>query len=96
MDRSGRSPSPSRWSTTPAEFVGAFIGAIIAWLAFKEHFDTEEDAGKKLAVFSTGPAIRNYAWNTLTEVIGTFVLVFVILMSGGHSHRSSGRCSWHC
>jgi glycerol uptake facilitator protein len=65
------------------EFVGAFIGAIIAWLAFKEHFDTEEDAGKKLAVFSTGPAIRNYAWNTITEVIGTFVLIFVILMSGG-------------
>jgi glycerol uptake facilitator protein len=66
-----------------AELVGAFIGAIIAWLAFKEHFDTEEDAGKKLAVFSTGPAIRNYAWNTLTEIIGTFVLIFVILISGG-------------
>ena len=65
------------------ELVGAFIGAVIAWLAFKEHFDTEEDAGKKLAVFSTGPAIRNYAWNTITEVIGTFVLIFVILMFGG-------------
>jgi glycerol uptake facilitator protein len=66
-----------------AELVGAFIGAIIAWLAFKEHFDTEEDPGKKLAVFSTGPAIRNYGWNTLTEIIGTFVLIFVILISGG-------------
>ena len=66
-----------------AELIGAFIGAIIAWLAFKEHFDTEEDPGKKLAVFSTGPAIRNYGWNTLTEVIGTFVLIFVILISGG-------------
>ena len=66
-----------------AELVGAFVGAILAWLAFKEHFDTEEDPGKKLAVFSTGPAIRNYGWNTLTEIIGTFVLIFVILISGG-------------
>ena len=66
-----------------AELLGAFVGAIIAWLAFKQHFDSEEDPGKKLAVFSTGPAIRNYAWNTVTEVIGTFVLVFVVLMSGG-------------
>ena len=66
-----------------AELIGAFIGAIIAWLAFKEHFDAEEDPGKKLAVFSTGPAIRNYAWNTITEIIGTFVLIFVILLSGG-------------
>ena len=73
-----------------AELIGAFIGAIIAWLAFKEHFDVEEDAGKKLAVFSTGPAIRNYAWNTLTEVIGTFVLIFVILISGGTTTSTIG------
>ena len=64
-----------------AELLGAFIGAVLAWLAFKQHFDAEEDPGKKLGVFSTGPAIRNYGWNTVTEVIGTFVLVFVILMS---------------
>ena len=57
--------------------------SIIAWLAFKQHCDAEEDPGKKLGVFSTGPAIRNYGWNTLTEVVGTFVLVFVILISGG-------------
>ncbi len=66
-----------------AELIGAFIGAILAWLAFKDHFDAEEDPGKKLAVFSTGPAIRSYGWNTVTEVIGTFVLIFVILISGG-------------
>ncbi len=63
------------------EMVGAFLGAIIAWLAFKQHFDLEEDPGKKLAVFSTGPAIRSYGWNTVTEIIGTFVLVFVIFIS---------------
>ena len=74
--------------------VGAFIGAVIAWLAFKQHFDAEEDPGKKLAVFSTGPAIRSYGWNTVTEIIGTFVLVFVILMSGGQLVRALPDPSW--
>ena len=61
-------------------------------MAFKEHFDAEEDAGKKLAVFSTGPAIRSYAWNTITEVIGTFVLIFVILMSPGSPNGLGPLC----
>ena len=66
-----------------AEFLGAFLGAVLAWLAFKQHFDIEEDPGAKLAVFSTAPAIRNVGWNLVTEAIGTFVLIFVILVSGG-------------
>jgi len=65
------------------ELLGAFLGAVVAWLAFKQHFDIEEDAGAKLAVFSTGPAIRSYGWNLVTEIIGTFVLIFLILVSGG-------------
>ena len=65
------------------EFLGAFLGAVIAYLAFKLHFDAEEDPGAKLAVFSTGPAIRNYGWNLVTEIVGTFVLIFGILISGG-------------
>jgi glycerol uptake facilitator protein len=65
------------------EFVGAFLGAVVAYLAFKLHFDAEEDPGAKLAVFSTGPAIRNYGWNVVTEIVGTFVLIFLILISGG-------------
>ena len=65
------------------ELLGAFLGAVVAWLAFKQHFDVEEDAGAKLAVFSTGPAIRSYGWNLVTEIIGTFVLIFLILVSGG-------------
>ncbi len=64
------------------EMVGAFLGAVLAWLAYKDHFDATEDPGLKLAVFSTGPEIRNYTWNFITEVIGTFVLVFVILQFG--------------
>ena len=64
------------------EFFGAFLGAVLCWLAYRDHFDQSTDPEAKLGVFSTGPAIRNYPWNIVTEVIGTFVLVFVILMFG--------------
>ena len=66
-----------------AQFVGAFVGAVLCWLAYKDHFDAEEDPANKLGVFSTGPAIRNPIMNVITEAIGTFVLIFWILMSGG-------------
>jgi len=65
-----------------AQMIGAFLGAVLMFVAFKKHFDEVADAGTKLAVFSTGPAIRSYGWNFATEVIGTFVLVFWILASG--------------
>ena len=64
------------------QFVGAFLGAVGCWLAYKQHFDAEPDPANKLGVFSTGPAIRSYAWNLVTEVIGTFVLVFVVIGFG--------------
>lgn len=65
-----------------AQTLGAMIGATLGWLAYKNHFDEDCDPELKLACFSTGPAIRNYAWNMVTEIIGTFVLVFVILGAG--------------
>ncbi|UOQ89902.1 aquaporin family protein [Agromyces endophyticus] len=65
-----------------AQMIGAFIGAVFCWLAYKQHFDAEPDAGNKLGVFSTGPAIRSYGWNLVTEIIGTFVLVFVVIGFG--------------
>ena len=61
------------------EFLGAAIGAFLVFLAYYQHFGETEDPGLKLAVFSTGPAIRNPFWNTMTEVIGTFALVFGVL-----------------
>ena len=64
------------------EFLGAFIGAVLAWLAYRQHFDATDDPSLQLAVFSTGPAIRNYTWNLITEIIGTFILVFVVLLFG--------------
>ncbi|TDC47329.1 aquaporin family protein [Jiangella ureilytica] len=76
----------TEWSDVPAyllgQLAGAIAGAVVVWLAFKQHFDVEEDPAKKLAVFSTGPQIRNPLWNTVTEVVGTFVLLFVILSFG--------------
>ncbi len=65
-----------------AQVAGAFIGAVLVYLVYKKHFDETEDAGLKLAVFSTGPEIRSYGWNVLTEVVATFVLVFVVLSFG--------------
>ncbi|WP_405489919.1 MIP/aquaporin family protein [Nocardia sp. NBC_00511] len=64
------------------QLVGAFLGACAAYLAYKRHFDEEPDEGKKLGIFATGPAIRSYPWNFLTEVAATFVLVLVILCIG--------------
>ena len=65
-----------------AQLIGAMIGALLVWLAFKKHFDEETNAGTILGVFSTGPEIRSYAWNLITEIIGTFVLVFVVIGFG--------------
>ncbi|ENO18539.1 glycerol uptake facilitator protein [Schaalia cardiffensis F0333] len=65
-----------------AEFLGAFVGAILCWLTFKQHFDEDLDPALKLGVFSTAPEIRSYGWNTLTEAIGTAVLILWIWVSG--------------
>jgi glycerol uptake facilitator len=71
------------WSDVPAylggEFVGAFIGATLVWAAYSNHWRVTEDPGLKLAVFCTAPAIRNTVANFITEVIGTFLLLFGIL-----------------
>ncbi|GAB3659171.1 MIP/aquaporin family protein [Zhihengliuella somnathii] len=70
-----------------AQLIGAFVGAVLAWLTYRNHFDTvETDSASKLAVFSTGPEIRNKPWNVVTEVIGTFFLVFVLGSFGGTPH----------
>jgi glycerol uptake facilitator protein len=74
------------WSQVPTylagEFVGAFLGAIVVYLAYLPHWEITEDAGLKLAVFSTGPAVRNTIANLITEIIGTFMLLFGILAIG--------------
>ena len=68
------------WALVPgyiiAQFIGAFIGAVIVWLAYLAHWEETEDEGLKLGVFCTAPAIYNTPANVITEIIGTFVLVF--------------------
>jgi glycerol uptake facilitator protein len=71
-----------------AQMLGAFLGAVVAWLAYKQHFDAEPEPANKLGVFSTGPAIRSYGWNLVTEIIGTFVLVFVVIGFGRQGDAS--------
>lgn len=73
-----------------AQLIGAIIGAVFCWVAYKQHFDAEPVAANKLGVFSTGPAIRSYAWNLVTEIIGTFVLVFVVIGFGGGRQGDGG------
>ena len=68
------------WALVPgyiiAEFLGAFVGAVIVWLAYLPHWEETADPGLKLGVFSTAPAIYNTPANIICEIIGTFVLVF--------------------
>ncbi|UOE27988.1 MIP/aquaporin family protein [Agromyces soli] len=71
-----------------AQLIGAIIGAVLCWLAYKQHFDEEPEPANKLGVFSTGPAIRSYGWNLVTEIVGTFVLVFVVIGFGRNGDAS--------
>src|ERR1700744_3383106 len=71
------------WSLVPvylcAQFLGARAGSAIAWLCFRAHFKPTTDKDAVLAVFCTGPAIRSYFDNLMTETIATFVLILCFL-----------------
>jgi glycerol uptake facilitator protein len=59
-----------------AQFAGAFTGAVLVWVVYQKHFEATANADLKMAIFCTAPAINNKINNLLTEIIGTFVLVF--------------------
>lgn len=71
------------WNLVPgyigAQVAGGFLGATLVWLAYLPHWALTKDAGAKLSVFCTVPAVRLAASNLITEVIGTFVLVLGLL-----------------
>lgn len=77
------------WSDVPlyivGQFIGAFIGAVLVWLAYYPHWAETPDPALQRAVFCTAPNIRNYALNFITEVIGTFTLVFGVLAIGANN-----------
>lgn len=70
------------WSQLPAyiagEFLGAFLGAVLVYMLFKKHFDATDDVATQRGVFCTSPSIRSTGANLLSEIVGTFVLVFAI------------------
>jgi glycerol uptake facilitator protein len=82
------------WGDVPiywaGQFIGAFIGAFLVWLHYHPHWAETADPGLKLAVFSTGPAVRNTTMNLISEIIGTFVLMFGILGIKGVTMSSGG------
>lgn len=77
------------WSLVPeyiaGEMIGAMLGAFLVWIFYKDHFKITENEAGKLACFSTGPAIKNTLSNLISEIIGTFVLIFVIFHLAGPS-----------
>ena len=60
------------------QILGGFLGGCITWLFFRGHWELTDDKGIKLAVFCTGPAIRNYSQNLLCEIIATIMLIFPV------------------
>jgi glycerol uptake facilitator protein len=72
-----------------AQMLGGFIGAVLVWLMYLPHWQVTPDAGTKLAVFCTGPAIRNPPANFIGEVIGTAVLLFGILAIAANAQTLS-------
>jgi glycerol uptake facilitator len=81
------------WADVPgfiaAQLIGAFLGAVLVWLAYLPHWTETPDPATKLAVFCTGPAIRNPAANVITEVIGTAALLFGILAIAANAQTLS-------
>lgn len=63
-----------------AQLLGGFTGAVLVYIFYKDHYDATDDASAKLATFCTMPAIMNKPRNLFCEAVGTFLLIFVILM----------------
>ena len=83
------------WADVPgyiiAQLLGAFVGAIIVWLAYLPHWGPTEDAGLKLGVFSTAPAYRATGPNIITEIIGTAILLIGVLGIGANQASVGGQ-----
>jgi glycerol uptake facilitator protein len=73
-----------------AQLIGAILGAFLTWIVYRDHFNATSDPDLQLAVFSTSPAIKNKVFNLLSEVIGTFVLMFVIFYFTGAEITGQG------
>ncbi len=85
------------WEEVPVyfagEMLGAFIGAVLVFLHYYPHWAETDNADLKLAVFCTGPAIRSPLWNLVSEIIGTFVLLFAIFAFANNKGPAEGLAS---
>jgi glycerol uptake facilitator protein len=81
------------WADVPgyvgAQMLGGFAGGILVWLTYLPHWAATRDASLKLAVFSTGPAIRDRSANFVAELIGTALLLFGILAIAANAQTFS-------
>lgn len=75
----GKIAAPVAGQYIVAQIIGGILGGIVVWLAYLPHWELTKDQGAKLAVFCTAPAVRKPAFNIITEVIGTFMLVLGVL-----------------
>ncbi|HEV7923852.1 MAG TPA: MIP/aquaporin family protein, partial [Verrucomicrobiae bacterium] len=72
----GKFPAAKVAGYIAAQLAGAMFGGFLVWLTYLPHWKETPDAGSKLAVFCTAPAIRSTPSNLLCEMIGTATLVF--------------------
>jgi glycerol uptake facilitator protein len=76
------------WAEVPgyifAQLLGAFLGATIVWVHYMPHWKATEDKASKLGVFATGPAIPARFSNLISEVSGTFILLFGLMFIGAN------------
>ncbi|HET6290605.1 MAG TPA: MIP/aquaporin family protein [Amycolatopsis sp.] len=83
----------TKWADVPIYFagqlIGAILGAVLCWAAYKLQFDDHPRGDETLGIFSTAPQIPNKAWNLVTEIIGTFVLVAWILLSPVYANATA-------
>src|SRR6476620_7490922 len=81
------------WNEVPgylvAQLIGGFVGALLVWITYFPHWKVTADPASKLAVFATGPAMRNAGANFAAEVVGTAVLVFGILAIAANAQTLS-------
>lgn len=82
------------WADAPmyivAQMLGAMSGAFLIWLLYSDHYNRTENAGTIKGTFCTAPAIKNLPKNVLSEVVGTFVLIFVVLFIAGPEFKLAG------
>ncbi len=82
------------WTDAPlyilAQLLGAMSGAFLTWLLYADHYNRTENTGAIKGTFCTSPAIKNTARNVLSEVVGTFVLIFVVLFIAGPEFKVLG------